>query len=245
VKLDPGLEKAIATAHRQASAVGHPKVTVYHLLAALLEDGAIQETIRQAGGSPERLKTVTAEHLQHVDAPSTWERFTSALTGRHDVVEASSFRRAFSVASDHIRTAGRSHVDVVDALVALFRLEDRELTGVLTVSGLSRLAILRYHCHGLPASIQSTAEVAPAARCEVVIFNDHYTEMALVVRILKKAFDMGANQAFRTMMRVHVEGSATAGPYSGDVAVTKLQLAAQMAAADDAPLRLELRAASG
>jgi ATP-dependent Clp protease adapter protein ClpS len=85
----------------------------------------------------------------------------------------------------------------------------------------------------------------PGARCEVVIFNDHYTEMTLVIRILKKAFDMGDTRAFQTMMRVHLEGSAAAGPYSGDVAVAKLQLAAQMAVAEDAPLRLELRALSG
>jgi ATP-dependent Clp protease ATP-binding subunit ClpA len=64
------LERAIALAMARASAAGHPKVTAYHLLDALLEDGDIQELVNASGGSIELLRsavgpTSVTSHLHH------------------------------------------------------------------------------------------------------------------------------------------------------------------------------------
>jgi ATP-dependent Clp protease adaptor protein ClpS len=241
--LHPEVQELIRGARGRAAAAKHPKVTVYHLLASLLENLALQAVIQQAGGSLQELTALTATHLEQVEMPSIWDRLVSAVVSRSGSVEDASFRGAIRVASVQVLLGSRKEVGVVDVFVALFRLRDSELTDILTRSNVSRLAILRFHCHGL-RPLQVGADVTTGDRCEVVVFNDDYTEMVLVVRIFQEAFDMSPTQAYRSMIRVHEEGSVVLGPYPGEVAVRRMQSATEMAAAGEVPLRLELRAAS-
>jgi ATP-dependent Clp protease adaptor protein ClpS len=208
----------------------------------MLDDAATREAIERAGGSLTRLSALVSAELLHVSDPSLWERLVSALV-RSPVVEAFSFRRTLRAASRHIRRVSYPEVGVIDALVAVF--QQRAAGVALRESGLSRFSLLRYHCHRLVASAQSDGEVPPAATCEVVIFNDHYTEMETVVRVLEEAFNMPAGQAFKTMLRVHTNGKAVIGSYPGDEAVQRLRLANQMAATKEAPLRVQLQAVQG
>jgi ATP-dependent Clp protease adaptor protein ClpS len=142
-----------------------------------------------------------------------------------------------------VRRASQVEVGVVDVLAALFR--DAKISAGMRQSGLSRRALLRYHCHGLRPIAESRSALPAAPQAEVVIFNDHYTEMETVVRILEKAFDMKPTAAFKVMMRVHHEGQASIGPFSTDEADRRMQAADRMAEADEVPLRLQLKAARG
>jgi ATP-dependent Clp protease adapter protein ClpS len=215
-------------------------VTPYHLLAAILDDTETREAIVQAAGSIPELSRVASSGLQRVSSPSVWERLVAALE-RPPLVESSSFRSALHRAWVRVRSASQAEVGVVDVLIALFR--DAEIGPGMKQSGFSRRALLRYHCHGLRALAESESALPAAAQSEVLVFNDHYTEMETVVRILEKAFDMRPAAAFKAMMRVHHEGLVPIGPFPTDEAARRMQIADRMAEAKEAPLRLELRAA--
>jgi ATP-dependent Clp protease adapter protein ClpS len=239
----PALRQILESARARASAAGHPKVTVYHLLAAILADPAAQELIAQSGGSASKLSTLASEKLQHVEEPSFWEGVVSRLIGPAGIAEAPSFRRPIGWASRQMRRASKTDVGVGDILAALFR--DLEMADMMRESGLTRLAVLRYHCHGLRPSGQGDPEMLLAGQCEVVILNDDYTEMHTVIQILERAFDMKPARAFRTMMKVHATGLGAVGPYPADEAARRMRWANQMAAAAESPLRLQARAFLG
>jgi ATP-dependent Clp protease adapter protein ClpS len=223
-------------------AAGHPKVSPYHLLAAILDDSGTREAIEHAGGSLAQLMAFASSGLQQVDRPSVWERLVAALE-RPPIVESSAFRSVLHAAWVQVRRASQREVGPIDVLVAFFR--DSSLGAGMKQSGLTRLALLRYHCHGLAASADSKPPAPAWAQCKVVVFNDHYTEMETVVRILEKAFDMKPTQAFKTMLQVHHDGQMVLGPFSTDEAVRRMVVAIGMAEAEEAPLRLQLQPSQG
>jgi ATP-dependent Clp protease adaptor protein ClpS len=70
----------------------------------------------------------------------------------------------------------------------------------------------------------------------VVMFNDDYTPMEFVVRVLKQVFGMNDQAATRTMMQIHHEGQSTCGRYTRDIAETKVAEVVRMARSLDYPL---------
>ncbi len=76
-------------------------------------------------------------------------------------------------------------------------------------------------------------------RYKVIIYNDDFTTMEFVVKVLKLVFFKKAEEAESLMLKVHHVGQAVVGVYSYDVAVSKVQRATQMAREEGYPLRLE------
>ncbi len=56
----------------------------------------------------------------------------------------------------------------------------------------------------------------------VVLYNDDYTTMEFVVKILKSVFHHTTTAANRIMLKVHNQGKAIAGTYTKDIAETKV-----------------------
>ena len=56
---------------------------------------------------------------------------------------------------------------------------------------------------------------------KVVLLNDDYTPMDLVVQVLEGVFQKSPAEAYRIMMQVHVNGRGIAGVYPWEVAETK------------------------
>lgn len=78
-------------------------------------------------------------------------------------------------------------------------------------------------------------------RYRVIIYNDDFTTMDFVVRVLTSVFFKTADEAEALMLDVHHRGSATVGTYSYDVATSKVRKATMMAREANFPLRLECK----
>lgn len=72
--------------------------------------------------------------------------------------------------------------------------------------------------------------------CRVVIHNDDYTPMDFVIDVLEQIFEKSPAEAYRVMMKVHVEGRGIAGMYTHQVAETNAQKTIDAARAAGHPL---------
>ena len=75
-------------------------------------------------------------------------------------------------------------------------------------------------------------------RYKVTIYNDDFTTMEFVVKILTLVFYKSETEAEALMLQVHHSDKAVVGIYSYDIAVSKVNKATQMARHEGFPLRL-------
>ena len=64
---------------------------------------------------------------------------------------------------------------------------------------------------------------------KVVMFNDDYTTMEFVIKVLVNIFNKSVLEAEKIMLDVHERGKGVAGIYSYDIAITKITTAMNMA----------------
>ena len=77
----------------------------------------------------------------------------------------------------------------------------------------------------------------------VILLNDDYTTMEFVLQILETLFQKSPAEAFRIMMHVHRNGRGLAGVYPWEVAETKADQVAALAADAGYPLRATIEEA--
>jgi len=75
-------------------------------------------------------------------------------------------------------------------------------------------------------------------RYKVTIFNDDFTTMEFVVKILVEVFFKSTAEAEALMLKVHHTGKSVVGIYTYDIALSKVQKAGAMAQEAGYPLRL-------
>ena len=75
-------------------------------------------------------------------------------------------------------------------------------------------------------------------RYKVVIYNDDFTTMEFVVKILIEVFFKTETEAKALMLQVHRSVKAIVGVYTYDIAVSKVNKATRMACDEGFPLRL-------
>ena len=75
-------------------------------------------------------------------------------------------------------------------------------------------------------------------RYKVTIYNDDFTTMEFVVKILVEVFFKSEAEAEALMLQVHHSDKAVVGIYTYDIAVSKVQKATLMAREANFPLRL-------
>lgn len=75
-------------------------------------------------------------------------------------------------------------------------------------------------------------------RYKVTIYNDDFTTMEFVVKILVEVFFKSTAEAEALMLQVHHADKAVVGIYTYDIAVSKVTKATQMAREENFPLRL-------
>jgi len=81
-------------------------------------------------------------------------------------------------------------------------------------------------------------DIKEPRRFKVIIFNDDFTTMDFVVKVLQTVFFKSAAEAERLMLQVHHSQKAVVGVYTYDIAVSKVNKATRMARAEGYPLRL-------
>ena len=74
----------------------------------------------------------------------------------------------------------------------------------------------------------------------VIMHNDDVTTMDFVVYVLVKIFRKSEEDAETIMLKVHNEGSAVAGTYSKDIALSKANYTMNLAKANNFPLKLTI-----
>ncbi len=82
--------------------------------------------------------------------------------------------------------------------------------------------------------------VAKPPLFRVLLHNDDYSTMDLVVRVLEGVFLKSPAAAYRIMMQVHIQGIGTCGAYTYEVAETKVAMVHDLARNEGFPLRASL-----
>ena len=82
------------------------------------------------------------------------------------------------------------------------------------------------------------ADLREPRRYKVTIYNDDFTTMEFVVKVLRVVFFKSQADAEALMLMVHHSDKAVVGIYSYDIAVSKVNKATQMARDEGFPLRL-------
>jgi ATP-dependent Clp protease adaptor protein ClpS len=77
----------------------------------------------------------------------------------------------------------------------------------------------------------------------VILLNDDYTTMEFVLEVLETLFQKSPVEAYRIMMHVHRNGRGLAGVYTWEVAETKAEKVALLAADAGYPLRATIEEA--
>ena len=75
-------------------------------------------------------------------------------------------------------------------------------------------------------------------RYKVIIYNDDFTTMEFVVKILVEVFFKTESEAEALMLQVHRSVKAVVGIYTYDIAISKVNKATRMANEAGFPLRL-------
>ena len=85
---------------------------------------------------------------------------------------------------------------------------------------------------------RSRTRITEPKRYKVTIYNDDFTSMEFVVKVLMEVFFKNQAEAEALMLQVHHSDKAVVGIYSYDIAVSKVQKATRMAREEGFPLRL-------
>ena len=81
-------------------------------------------------------------------------------------------------------------------------------------------------------------DIREPRRYKVTIYNDDFTTMDFVVKVLTNVFFKTQAEAETLMLAVHHSDKAVVGVYTYDIAVSKVQKATRMAREEGFPLRL-------
>lgn len=72
---------------------------------------------------------------------------------------------------------------------------------------------------------------------KVLLWNDDYTSMLFVEKVLRDIFHFGPSAATQLMLKVHNEGKGIAGVFTRDIAETKVVQVINLARQNEYPLK--------
>ena len=90
---------------------------------------------------------------------------------------------------------------------------------------------------GTQTLVRPGTETKEPKMYKVLLLNDDFTPMDIVVHILVKIFRRSETEANKIMLQVHTKGSGIAGVYSHEIAETKAFQASEFARQNEYPLQ--------
>ena len=90
------------------------------------------------------------------------------------------------------------------------------------------------------SKIEESIEVKKPKLYKVILHNDDYTTMDLVVAILVTVFNKPIPEATKIMLDVHKKGKGIVGVYTYDIALTKATLTESIARERQYPLKVSV-----
>ncbi len=91
------------------------------------------------------------------------------------------------------------------------------------------------------SNVRERTDIREPHKWAVIFWNDDFTTMDFVVKVLHDVFLKSENEAEKLMMDVHEKGSAVVGLYTYDVAVSRTQAATGMAREEGFPLKITFK----
>ena len=88
---------------------------------------------------------------------------------------------------------------------------------------------------------RATTELRYPPRYDVIVFNDDYTPVDFVIRLLVEIFNKNVETAKEVTMQVHEHGQGVAGTYNWEIAEQKTTEAIATARASGHPLQLKTK----
>lgn len=209
--LDDGMQVALALAKHEAANRNQPMAAI-HVLSALTQDetvaAALETLCADRAGLEAALDAALEKPAGEIDP-----RDGTRLLGT-----------ALGIAHSHQRK-----MTCADALAILLRSPVAEILNRPPVTG---DALLFQLVHGSvpPATLARESHV------HVVLRNDDYTAMQLVVHVLETVFALPAAKSTELMRAVHEGGRAVIGRYSVEEAQEKVLAARELAKTTHSPL---------
>ncbi len=84
------------------------------------------------------------------------------------------------------------------------------------------------------------SKIKPPKLYKVLLFNDEFTTMDFVIKVLQTFFSMSHERATHLMLKIHHEGLAICGVYTKDIAEKKIEQVSAFAKQHGHPLRCGL-----
>lgn len=195
----------------------HATFTATHVLYGLLQDEAIAQAIRDAGGDPAAVEDAVLDEL---DAP----------VDHHIPITADAYallaRAAMSAQQQQRR------VTATDLWAYLLRGEGAELLDACELDGLGVLHVL-VHAARPPALADHTGDV------HVVIRNDDYTTQDFVTALLVRELGLPEHEATAQMLAIHTGGKAILARLPAAAARAQILRARALARAEHFPLWID------
>jgi len=86
-------------------------------------------------------------------------------------------------------------------------------------------------------------DIDPPKRYTVILHNDDFTTQEFVVHVLVSFFHKNQDDAVRLMLKVHMEGKASVGLFTKDIAESKVAAITTYSRQNGMPLRLTAKPA--
>ncbi|KJS32189.1 MAG: Clp protease ClpX [Desulfatitalea sp. BRH_c12] len=138
------LSVTLGFAVREAKRRRHEYVGIEHILFAILHDSNGIEIISGCGGDVDHLKGALENFFS--------EKMEVIPEGDEYVLQQTiGFQRVIQRAVNHVRSAEKSEVSVSDILASIFMEKDSHASFFLNQEGITRLDVLNYISHDLPA----------------------------------------------------------------------------------------------
>lgn len=212
----PDAEVALHVAIHEATSRRQP-LSSLHVLYGLLQDEAVVDAIRTAGGDPDALEdrvlaalTALPEGGGHEDD----EDHGGELAGRAAAIARHGGRRA-SCTDLWAALAGSPAARLID---------DGKLDRGAT------LFVLAHGGRAPDVALPDSRDVF------VVLRNDHYTTQQFVCSVLREVFALPDDQAHAIMMATHTTGRAVIGRFTAAAARDRIEQARALARAQAFPL---------